>query len=159
MPGFETNVATPKRRRRRDDSSASDDFPPASQKKKLQRAAKRQREKSAKQELEAFRQQAKGGGKDYWNKWCVWQQPVKGASKGKNSGLPANTDKMQRTDVDGKTEICRMWNRSTGSAPAWRSAPWDGHTRVSSASRPRTQARRGAAYSRPYRGRLVGGRG
>ena len=113
MPGFETNVATPKRRRRRDDSSASDDFPPASQKKKLQRAAKRQREKSAKQELEAFRQQAKGGGKDCWNKWGVWQQPAKGASKGKYSGLPANTDKMQRTDVDGKTEICRMWNKST----------------------------------------------
>ena len=34
MPGFETNVATPKRKRRRDDPTASDDFPPASQKKK-----------------------------------------------------------------------------------------------------------------------------
>ena len=84
MPGFETNVAKPKRRRRRDDSTAPDDFPPASQKKKLQRASKRQREKSAKQELETFRQQTNGGGKDYGNKG-------------------------QR-----KTEICMMWNKKHG---------------------------------------------
>ena len=113
MPGYESNVATPRRKRRKDDSTASDDFPtPASQKKKLQRASKRQREKSAKQELETYCQQAKGSGKNDWNKW---QQPAKGSGKGKNSSLPAIMDKKQRThDVDGKTEICMMWNKKHG---------------------------------------------
>ena len=113
MPGFETNNATPKRRRRKDDSSASDDFPPASQKKKLQRAAKRQREKSAKQELEAFRQLEDFRSRN-WNKWGVWLQPAKGASKDRNSGLPSSWGKKQHTDVDGKTEICRTWNKEYG---------------------------------------------
>ena len=114
MSGLETNVATPKRRRSRDDSTASDDSPPASQKKKLQRAAKRQREKSAKQELEAFRQLARGCGMNYWSKWGVWQQPAKGADKGKNPDLPDIMDGKHHSDVDGETEICRMWNKKHG---------------------------------------------
>ena len=111
-PGYENIVATPMRKHRKDDSTASDDFPaPASQKKKLQRAAKKQREKTAKQELATYRQQSKGSGKNDWNKW-----PAKGSSKGKNiSGLPALMDKQRRThDVDGKTNICTMWNKKIG---------------------------------------------
>jgi len=113
MPGYESNVATPRRKRRKDDSTASDEpQTPASQKKKLQRASKRQCEKVAKQELASYRQHAKGGGKNDWNKW---QQPAKGSSKGKNSNLPAIMDKKQRThDTDGKTEICMMWNKKHG---------------------------------------------